>query len=220
MTHVYLDYPAVITGGMRIYQLGEDKLYPSITTILGHSVPDEKKNALEAWKQRLGEKKANEVSKAAADRGTAVHALIERHLKGETIDPKEYQDTHYALFRSLRLELKQINKVIAQEVVLYSDAFQVAGRCDLVCEYKGEMAIVDYKTSSRVKSREEIGDYWLQAAFYAIAHNEMTGSEIKKLVIMMGVENKLPMIFRQELTDELVYKLAERTSKFYEKVAS
>ena len=88
----------------------------------------------------------------------------------------------------------------------------------MVAEYQSEIAIVDYKTSSRVKSADEIGDYWLQCAFYAIAHNEMFGTDIKKMVIMMGVENRLPLVFRKTIDDELILKLAERTAEFYAKL--
>jgi hypothetical protein len=40
-------------------------------------------------------------------------------------------------------------------------------------------SIIDYKTSSRVKDTSQSGDYWLQAAFYAIAHNEMFDTKIE-----------------------------------------
>lgn len=211
----YQDYGHVTVDGKRLYQLGDEKFYPSITTVLGYTLEPEKKAILDNWRARVGNKEADRVSKAATDRGTNVHLMLERALQGEDPRVSEFPETHVNMFNSLRLELRKINKVCGQEVVLYSDLLGVAGRCDLVAEYQGELAIVDYKTSNRFKSADEIGDYWLQATFYATAHNEMFGTNIKKLVIMMGVENRLPLVFKKTVTDEMMLKLIERTSAFY-----
>jgi genome maintenance exonuclease 1 len=212
----YLDYPTVDVSGKRVYQISDEKYYPSITTVLGHTLLAEKSKYLEAWKARVGAAKANQITNDAAARGTNTHLMLERHLKGEVpFKEGEFPEAHVNVFKSLRLELRKINKVYGQEVVLFSDLLGVAGRCDLIAEYQGALAVVDYKTSSRIKNKDEIGDYWLQATFYAIAHNEMFGTNIEKLVIMMGVENHLPMIFRKNVDDELLLQLSERVSKFY-----
>jgi hypothetical protein len=56
------------------------------------------------------------------------------------------------------------------------------------------------------------------AAFYTAAHNEMFGTDIKKMIILMGVENKLPMVFKKDLSDELLLKLVERITEYYAKL--
>lgn len=213
----YRDYETVSLDGRRIYVI-DDNLYPSITTVLSGTRTQETSNALEAWRNRIGHKKADKVSTDAATRGTNLHLMMERALGGQ--DPKldEFPQEHVNMFKSLRLETRKINKVFGQEVVLFSHTMQMAGRCDLVGEYNGEIAIVDYKTSTRVKSEYEIGDYWLQIAFYATAHNEMFGTDINKMVILMGVENKLPMVFKKTIDDELLLKLSERVCDFYAKL--
>lgn len=218
MTYVYQEYNAEIINGIgRVYHtpLGP---YPSITTLLGNTMEKEKSNVLDAWRARVGNTKADKISRDAAQRGTNVHLMLERALNGE--DPKvlDFPKEHGAIFNSLKLELRKINKVHGQEVVLFSDTLGVAGRCDLIADYQNQLAVVDYKTSSRVKSADEIGDYWLQAAFYATAHNEMFKTNITKLVILMGVENKMPLVFKKTLDDELLLKLATRVSEFYSKL--
>lgn len=218
MTFSYQDYQTVNVDGKRIYQISDEKYYPSITTVLGQTLLPEKRGYLDAWKARVGSAKANQVTNDAATRGTNTHLMLERYLRGDDPQLDTFPEAHVNIFKSLRLELRKINRVYGQEVVLFSDILGVAGRCDLIAEYQGTLAVVDYKTSSRVKGADEIGDYWLQAAFYGIAHNEMFGTEIKKLVIMMGVENKLPMIFRKEIDDDLLLKLSERVSEFYSKL--
>jgi ATP-dependent exoDNAse (exonuclease V) beta subunit len=201
----------------RIYQIG-DNFYPSITTVLGGTMEPEKKNALDAWKARVGKDKSNKIGTDAAQRGTNVHLMLERYLNKEDPKLEEFPELHTRIFKSLRLELAKINTVHGQEVVLFSETLGVAGRCDLVADYNRELSIVDYKTSSRVKSADEIGDYWLQAAFYTAAHNEMFGTDIKKMIILMGVENKLPMVFKKDLSDELLLKLVERITEYYAKL--
>ena len=57
------EYPAsirsVINGG-RHYDIGQEKL-PSVTTILQATQSPEKKAILAKWKQKVGEKKADEI---------------------------------------------------------------------------------------------------------------------------------------------------------------
>lgn len=216
MNFEYQDCPTVSVQGKRIYALPGDKYYPSITTVLGGTTKDTA--WLDAWKARVGNKKAQEISSAAANRGTNLHLMLERALRNEDPQLESFPPTHVSMFKSLRLEIKKINRVYGQEVVVFSDILGVAGRCDLIGEYKGELAVVDYKSSTRAKSAEDIGDYWLQAAFYAVAHNEMFGTDIKKLVIMMGVENHLPLVFKNTITDELLLKLSERVYEFYQRI--
>jgi genome maintenance exonuclease 1 len=118
----------------------------------------------------------------------------------------------------LKVALNKVNTVYGQEVVLYSHDLGIAGRCDMIADYEGELSIVDYKSSTRAKNKEDIEDYWVQTAFYALAHNEMFGTKIEKLVILMGVENKLPMVFKHRITDDLIVQLAARTGEFYDEM--
>lgn len=212
--YTYPELNVEMVNGMRVYHtpLGP---FPSITTILGQTLEPEKKSALDNWRKRVGSQKADQVSNAAMNRGTNMHTMLERAVRGEDPQTANFPVEHVNMFKSLRLEVKKINKVYGQEVVLFSDILGVAGRCDLIAEYQGELAVVDYKSSTRPKAADEIGDYWLQTAFYGIAHNEMFGTDIKKLVIMMGVENRLPMVFRKTIDDELLLKLSERVCEFY-----
>lgn len=211
----YKDYKTQQVLGRRFYDLGEIGLFPSITTVLGHTPPPETTAWLAAWKARVGESEAARKSKAATDRGTNVHLMLERFVRGEDIRKDQFPDDHVRVFNSMKLELTKVNAVVGQEMVLYSKTLGVAGRCDMVAEHQGELSIVDYKTATYAKSAADIGDYWLQTAFYALAHNEMYGTNIEKLVIMMGVENKLPMVFKKRVTEELITGVFERTDKFY-----
>ena len=56
--------------------------------------------------------------------------------------------------------------------------------------WKGKPAIMDFKQSNKVKKREWIGDYFLQLAAYAAAHNETYGTNIRDGVILMACQPK------------------------------
>ena len=60
-----------------------------------------------------------------------------------------------------------------------------AGQTDLVGIHKGSDAIIDFKQTNKPKRREWIGDYCLQLAAYAMAHNFIHKTEITKGVVMM-----------------------------------
>ena len=51
---------------------------------------------------------------------------------------------------------------------------------DAIGIYEGEDAIIDFKTAKKMKKREWIDDYFMQGCAYALAHNEMFGTDIKK----------------------------------------
>jgi hypothetical protein len=216
--YAYPDIDTITLGGKRFYALTPELAYPSITSILGQTQPPETAQWIDAWKKRVGNDKAEQVRNAAGQRGTNVHLMLERHVRGEDIGASQFPPEHVKIFHSLKASLVRITKVVGQEVALFSAAFEVAGRCDMIAEYDGELCIVDYKTSTRVKSEADIGDYWLQCAFYALAHNEMYGTNIEKMVILMGVENKLPLTFKKRITDDLIIELATRVGTFYDKL--
>lgn len=203
--------------GMRFYVTPEKRHYASITTVLGHTVSEEKQESLKRWQDSLGVKKAAEVTKAAADRGTNVHLMIERHLKGEDIQTSSFSAADVNSFNALKLKLKSIDQVWGQEVSLYSNTLEVAGRCDCIGTYKGVPSIIDYKTANRVKSEKEIADYKLQCAFYAIGFLEQFGVEIEQGVVLMTSAGGFPQEFRFPLEDQ--YPLLEqRVEQFYEKL--
>ena len=66
-----------------------------------------------------------------------------------------------------------------------------AGTTDLCGVHDGAEAIMDHKQSNKVKKREWIDDYFVQTAAYALAHNEVYGTKIRKGVIFMCVKPEL-----------------------------
>ena len=88
-----------------------------------------------------------------------------------------------------------IGDVYAQEVSMYSDHLKIAGRVDLVGQFDGELSVVDFKTSNRVKRKEWIYGYFMQCCGYAIMWEERTGIPIRQLVVIITVDGAKPQVF-------------------------
>ena len=180
--------------GTRVYKTPSGRAYPSITTVTGlHS-----KAAIIAWRKKVGEAEANRISNRAATRGTRIHTLCESYLRGESAEPDIFDQEVY---RSLIPHLDKINNIHALEDPLYSDHLEVAGTVDCIAEYDGKLAVIDFKTSARVKTRDNIYGYFMQTSAYAVAFEERTGIPVGKLVIIMGVDDNEPLIFEEKRDD-------------------
>ena len=205
-------------GGYRLYETPEGNYYPSITSILGHTVSEEKKTSLTSWQNSLGTDKAAAYTSAAASKGTNVHTMIERYLKKEDMKLNEFSHDDVNVFNALKLKLNQITDVIGLEAPLYSDLLELAGTTDCIGTYKGVPSIIDFKTSCRIKNEKDIADYKLQCCFYGIAMNEKHGTDIDQGVILMSAQTGFPIEFSFRLSAQLP-TLIERVDTFYSKMA-
>ena len=97
----------------------------------------------------------------------------------------------------IEIGLTPIDEYYGSEVTLHYPGLY-AGSTDLVCSHNGMEAIVDFKQANRPKKKEWIEDYYLQIAAYAMAHDYVYGSQIKKGVIMVCT----PDLYYQEFTVE------------------
>jgi genome maintenance exonuclease 1 len=180
--------------GKRHYCLPDGSKVPSVTTILDKTKPQEKREALANWKKAVGEKRAQEITTEAANRGTRMHAYLEHYVLQEDMKPLPSNPyAHPSWFMAAEIILKglqHIDEYWGVEVPLYYSGLY-AGTTDLIGTWKGRPAIVDFKQTNKPKKREWIEDYFLQLAAYAAAHNEMHGTNIQDGVILMACQPKL-----------------------------
>ena len=144
------------------------------------------------WRKRVGEAEANRISGKASARGTRIHSLCESYLRSEPCEPDMFDKE---LFESISQWLGDINNIHALEDPLYSDHLEVAGTVDCIAEFQGKLSVIDFKTSSKPKDRDDIHQYFMQTAAYAVAFEERTGLPIGRLVIIMAVDNDDPRWF-------------------------
>ena len=113
---------------------------------------------------------------------------------------------------------EHIGKVYAQEVPLYSIDLRTAGRVDCIGEFDNELSIIDFKTSSRIKTEDEISIYFMQECAYAHMFEEGTGVPIKQLVTIMVIDNDPnPIVFKQRY-ETWIDKLREEIAYYYEDI--
>ena len=174
--------------GTRLYKTPSGFAYPSVTTITGLLT----QKAIYEWRQRVGNEEANRVSARASSRGTRIHSYCEDYLRGNLFEADMFD---LEMFNSIKPLLDEIDNIHCLEDPLYSDHLQVAGTVDCIAEFNGRLSVIDFKTSSRVKDREDIANYFMQTAAYAVAFEERTGLPVSRLVIIMAVENDDPILF-------------------------
>lgn len=176
------------SSGKRLYACPDGHKVPSVTTVLDKTKPAEAREALARWKAAMGEQKAQQIVTEAASRGTRMHKYLEDFIKGEPI--KESVSNPYAQ-QSLTMAkividkgFPKIDEVWGSEVPLYFPELY-AGTTDCVGIHEGDQAILDFKQTNKPKKREYIDDYFIQLTAYALAHNEVHGTNIRKGVILM-----------------------------------
>jgi hypothetical protein len=182
------EYPASIRSsieGKRHYEITGQKL-PSVTTILSATQSPEKKAKLEEWKKRVGTQQADRIRDVSAMRGTAMHTYLEGYILGENhLDLTSIgQEAGKMADVVIQSGLKDLEEVWGSEVTLYYPGLY-AGATDVVGIYDGKESIIDFKQTNRPKQREWIGDYFVQLAAYAMAHNHVYGTKIQNGVILM-----------------------------------
>jgi len=207
--HNFADLKAVTTDSGRVYDVFGEK-YHSVTTVIGHS----KKKSIYEWRQRVGEEEANKISKRATSRGNKTHKLIEEYLSNRELSKYKDDVLSMGMFYQVRPILNEINNIHALEAPLYSKLLRIAGRVDCIAEYKNELAIIDFKTSTKPKKEEWIHDYFAQETAYAIMFQELTGLKVRKLVTIIACESGEPQVF--EIYDKKTYarKLKEYIDAF------
>jgi len=147
------------------------------------------------WRKKVGEKKANEITRKATTRGTDMHTMTEHYLLNE--DLPEVQPMGDYLFKIAKPTLNKIDNIHSLEGSLYSKQLGVAGTVDCIAEYDGELAVIDFKTSKAPKPRDWIDGYFVQAAAYACMYYELTGVSVKKLVIIMACEDGECVVYEE-----------------------
>ena len=173
------------TECLRIYEVCEQKL-PSVTTILDKTQSQEKKDSLKRWRERIGESQASSIKRLSTSRGSNMHLHLEKHILGEGhVDLTEEGKTAKQMADTIISKgLPDLSEIWGSEVVLFYPGLY-AGQTDLVGTYDYEDSIIDFKSSNKPKRKEWIEDYFLQLVAYAMAHNQVYGTQITQGVILM-----------------------------------
>jgi genome maintenance exonuclease 1 len=213
-THVDLNLPRLkreTVDGVRYYFVPEEsellKLV-SITSVTSHK----NRQFFANWRKKIGEEKADKITRQATSRGTDMHTLTEHHLKNEELP--QVQPLSEFLFKIAKPDLNRINNIHALEGSMYSKVLGIAGTVDCIAEFDGELAIIDFKTSKKPKPVEWIEHYFVQCMAYGCMLYELTGLQVKKLVIIMACENGECVVYEEYDKEKYIRLLMEYTREF------
>ena len=180
--YTYVDSTRIEDQGTRLYDVNGTRL-PSVTTILGKTKDQQ---FIKDWKAKVGEQEAERIKNLSSKRGTSMHKFLECHVTGVGYDDLTGlgQEAKAMAQKVIDVGLTPVEEYYGSEVTLYYPGLY-AGSTDLVCVHNGKDTVVDFKQSNRAKRKEWIGDYYLQIAAYAMAHDYVHGSQIEQGIIMV-----------------------------------
>jgi (2Fe-2S) ferredoxin len=160
--------------------------YPSVTRILDATMAPEKRAALEAWKQRVGEEEAERIRQAAIERGNIIDEMVEMFMEyGKCDDARisEYLNGY---------------EFIAHELVVVSHMNEYQGRLDAVLRMNGRNILVDFKGSTKWKPKKFLGDYNHQlGAYYGALMESGTNVDCACVVLFIDGRDKPQLYWRQ-----------------------
>ena len=171
--------------GKRLYACPDGNHVASVTTILSKT---KDQTALNEWRKRVGEQKANEITTEAASVGTRMHKFLEDYI--DTGDWPEAGSNPYSqqaneMAKVIKEEaLTFVSEIWGSEVSLYHPKIY-AGTTDLLGVFKGSNCIMDFKQTNKPKKDEWVDDYKMQLVAYALAHNELYGTKIQEGHVFM-----------------------------------
>ena len=160
-------------------------------------------SAIDEWRAKVGDKVADEISKRATVRGPLLHENIENQLLGKPLTFNMFHAEERQMFKPVLPILDDIEEVIALETQLWSDKLRVAGTVDCCAFYKGKWRLIDWKTSGRYKSRDDIHSYFMQCSAYAFSLYERTGIIVNDLLIVMLTKDDGLLLFEESVRDWL-----------------
>ncbi len=190
------DYPELAReqiNGYRHY-VTPNGYAPSVTTILSNTKSEESKKILDDWIAAVGTQTAEKIKTEAANVGTVVHKLLEEYCLGieKPLRTNLVYKIAYPMAQTIIQQglIPHMSEIIGSEVAVHYDILY-AGTTDLVGIWDGKLSIIDFKQSNKEKLENSaaVDDYKCQLAAYAIAHNEMFGTDIQHGVILMSTRD-------------------------------
>lgn len=216
----YSNFNKTTKDGKRFYTTPDGaltKTVPSVTTVLSAT---KDMTHLHAWRKRVGAEKAQQITTESANIGTVMHTSLEKHVKGKVRKPGSnliHQKAHTMANVIIDNGLKDISEIWGSEVsLLYPELY--AGTTDLVCVYKGEPAIIDFKQARKLKKKEWVEDYYLQLVAYAEAHNKMYDTQIKTGRVFICTQNNEFQTFNIDNYDHWAGQWYNKLEQYYKSI--
>ncbi|KAM6144307.1 mitochondrial genome maintenance exonuclease 1 [Erethizon dorsatum] len=129
---------------------------PSVTRVLQRTMTAEQISCLERWRQRmileLGEDGFAEYTSNIFLQGKRFHEALESVLSAQgRVNEGDEGLLHCGYIRSVQHLLEDVRSVRALESAVQHGTLKYAGLLDCVAEFRGELCVIDWKTSEKPK---------------------------------------------------------------------
>lgn len=160
----------------------------SVTTLIGHSLD---KSGLEKWQVRVGKEEAEAIRYQASERGDNVHGLCERYVRNDPSYKQDMMPCNLETFYQIKPLLdRNLTEVYGLELPLWSKVLRSAGKTDTIGLWDGKKAVIDYKTSKRVKTEKHALGYMIQGTAYGLMMYERYKMEIERIVVIIATDHE------------------------------
>ncbi len=168
----YQAYPINKVNNLRYYCLSEELNVPSVTSIIRASKPAHN-NAIQ-----------NKIT-TPMEIGDMMHRYLQHYL---TDTPNSIIKTSNSFLAESLAQIVidnlilKLDEIWGSEVsVFYMDKY--AGTIDLIGVYDGQICVIDYKSSYKTRTMDELEDFFIQCAAYVIAHDWQYNTNIDSMMI-------------------------------------
>ena len=205
-----LELDCKTTESIRLYNLPSGQWVPSITSVTSFY----NRQIFVDWRKRVGLEEANKITRIATARGTDYHQACQDYLENKELDWNNYKPMTKIMFLHAKKYLDKINNIHAIERTLYSEYLGLAGRVDCIAEYEGELAVIDFKTSGKIKPEKWLENYFVQEMFYASAYYELTEIPVVKLITIMVTPEGEVKVFDKRNKEDYIKLLVRYIKEF------
>ena len=197
-------------NGIRLYNVPNGDWVPSITSVTSFY----NRQIFVEWRKKVGNEEADRITKRATARGTDFHEVAQDYLLNKDLDWDNYKPLSKFMFHHLKPELDKINNIHAIERTLYSEYLGLAGRVDCIAEYDGELSVIDFKTSDKIKPEKWIENYFVRNFLCCCILRDFTGIPVKKLITLMVTPGGEIKVFDKRNKSDYIRLLVRYVKEF------
>ena len=179
----------------RTYRTPSGVIYPSASTVVGYS---EDKTYLEEWRSTVGNKTADEISRRGTTRGTLIHTNIENFILGKPETFNMFHQAERQMYKNVMPFIDGLEEIYCLETQMWCDRFKVAGTVDMVGIHNGALKVIDWKTSSRYKTKDDIPGYFMQGAAYAAMVYERYQLQCPSIAIVITTQDDGLLVYEEK----------------------
>jgi ATP-dependent exoDNAse (exonuclease V) beta subunit len=201
-------------SGRRFYSCDGHEL-PSVTTVISAT---EDSSWLVAWRERIGHAEADRICAEASALGTRTHFLVENYLlerfdhkQLSLLSPAEEEASDSGpedqdLLQAFRPFLDQVEELLLTEGTVWwvdEHGKGFAGSFDALVRWRGQLLVIDWKTTRKQKYRGDWGKAATQMAAYSRAIQQRYGIPVNRAVVVSVSRGRLKLDTHVFEPDEL-----------------